>query len=214
MAKKQRATRDRLCEAAIRAASEKGLLALTLDNVAREAGVSKGGVMYHFPSKRELVQAMIEYFGSQVEQMLLRNIAEDPVARGRWARALLRSIFPIDQAPKEADAVLGPEAIDRFLLSALAAAVNDPGVIEPLREVGRRLQKRLLADPVDGMDQILIWLALDGLFLWQFVGLIDRKDELFGQVVSSLWNKVAPAEPEPTAGPAPAARKPRKGKRT
>src|ERR687886_430113 len=37
-----------------------GAPALKLDAVAAQAGVSKGGLLYHFKTKRELVQAMIE----------------------------------------------------------------------------------------------------------------------------------------------------------
>ena len=185
-------TRDKICEAAIRAASRDGLLAMTLDNVAKEAGVSKGGVMYHFPSKDELVRGMLEYFGTQVEQMVLQRIADDPNPRFRWARAIVTCLFPApDSLPVEADGeVMSPEVLDRFMLAALAAAVNSPGLIEPLRQVGLRLRQRLLSDPEDGLEQLLVWLAVDGLFLWQYVGLIRRDDPLYANIGAVLRAKV------------------------
>lgn len=92
-------TREKICEAAIRTASRDGLLAMTLDNVAREAGVSKGGVMYHFPSKEELVRGMLEYFGAKVELMILQRIADDPEPRFRWVRSMLSCLFPDPESP-------------------------------------------------------------------------------------------------------------------
>ena len=37
-----------------------GAVHLTLDAVAERAGVSKGGLLYHFPSKESLLQAMVD----------------------------------------------------------------------------------------------------------------------------------------------------------
>ena len=37
-----------------------GAAALTLDAVAAEAGVSKGGVLYHFGSKRALIDGLLD----------------------------------------------------------------------------------------------------------------------------------------------------------
>ena len=53
-------TRKRLLDAAAAVVRRDGAQALTLDAVAAEAGVSKGGLLYHFKSKRELLDAMLE----------------------------------------------------------------------------------------------------------------------------------------------------------
>jgi AcrR family transcriptional regulator len=207
MSAKAQSTRDSLCEAAIRTATRDGLLSMTLDNVAREAGVSKGGVMYHFPTKDDLVRAMIEHFGAKLEESMLRQIADDPEPRGRWARAMLNLVVPDRDpesvAPPQTEGnVLPPETVEKFLLATLAAAVNNPGLLEPLRSLARRMQQRFLAESGGGVDQLLVWLVVDGLFLWQFVGLIDRDDPLFRRVCDELRRKVAagievPDEPSP-----------------
>jgi AcrR family transcriptional regulator len=196
-------TRDRICEAAIRTASRDGLLAMTLDNVAKEAGISKGGVMYHFPSKDDLVRGMLEYFGARVEQQVLRQMAADPEPRFRWARSMLTCLFPDPQVAADREDPLSPEVMDRFMLAALAAAVNSPGLIEPLRQVGLRLRERLLSDPADGLEQLLIWLAVDGLFLWQFVGLIRQDEPLYAEIGAALRAKVMTAATSSAAHRAP-----------
>ncbi|MFN7766835.1 MAG: TetR/AcrR family transcriptional regulator [Planctomycetaceae bacterium] len=226
---KSQATREKLCETAIEIAAREGLAAMTLDNVARHAGVSKGGVTYHFPSKDKLLEAVVEHFGERLERLVLERVANDPHPRHRWARAMLDCTFDEPaaasstgaktsrptavnesrsrhhQSPQPSslgasrlgvrpadwpDQMLEPLIIERFFLAVLAAATTQPGVIAPLRAVGHRVRERLLADPRDGFDQLLLWLALDGLLLWQFAGLIDRADPLFAQVGRELRARV------------------------
>ncbi|WP_010584816.1 TetR/AcrR family transcriptional regulator [Schlesneria paludicola] len=187
-------TVERICQAAIRTGTRDGLLAMTIDNVAKEAGVSKGGVMYHFPTKESLMTATLTYYSDLAEQMLMRRISCDPQPRMRWARAMLECVFPDPNAPErafEGDEEMHPEIIPRFMLAVLAAAVNNPGLIEPLRKLGTRLRERLMNDPEDGLDQLMVWLAVDGLFLWQFVGMIDQSDPVYRQIGESLRARVA-----------------------
>ncbi|ADB17758.1 transcriptional regulator, TetR family [Pirellula staleyi DSM 6068] len=182
--------RDLICEAAIRTAGRDGLLAMTLDNVAKEAGISKGGVMYHFPTKDDLVRGMLEYFGTQGEQMLMQRIADDPNPGMRWARAFISCMFPTPDDPAHNSPTFSPELIEKMMLTTVAAAVNAPEMLDPLRELGKRLKSRLMQDPKDGLEQLLVWLAVDGLLLWQFIGLIDRSDPLFAKVGEALRERI------------------------
>lgn len=52
--------RQEIAEAALSLASRVGLGALTFEAVAAEAGKTKGGILYHFPSKEDLARAVIE----------------------------------------------------------------------------------------------------------------------------------------------------------
>ena len=62
--------RESILEAAIHVASRDGLLAMTLDNVAREAGVSKGGLIYHFASKEQiLVEGLTRFTDELLEEV-------------------------------------------------------------------------------------------------------------------------------------------------
>jgi AcrR family transcriptional regulator len=197
-------TIERICQAAIRTATRDGLLAMTLDNVAKEAKVSKGGVMYHFPSKEHLVTKMLSYYSEQAERMLMTRIANDPEPQRRWARAMLSCLFPDPNQPRESASSesgedMSPEILQRFMLAVLAAAVNNPGLFEPLRQLGTRMRDRLLSDPDDGLEQLLIWLAVDGLFLWQFVGMIDIADPVYQRIGAALRDKVNPAPSSSTS---------------
>ena len=147
--------------------------------------------MHHFRSKDVLIEAVMAYFGDQVERMLLRKVATDPNPNWRWARAMLSSALPDPNLPPQNDVPLTDGVIERFMLATLAGAVNNPGLFAPLRVFGKQLQQRLLSDSPDGLDQLLIWLMVDGLFLWQFLGLIQRDDPLYTQIGDVLRARVA-----------------------
>ncbi|WP_313405889.1 TetR/AcrR family transcriptional regulator [Aeromicrobium sp.] len=77
----ERSTRDRLLDAFELIIVGAGSRAATLDAVAAEAGVSKGGLLYHFHSKEALVDAMIERLRRQADEDVerMREAPEGPV---------------------------------------------------------------------------------------------------------------------------------------
>ncbi|MFT4520702.1 MAG: AcrR family transcriptional regulator [Halioglobus sp.] len=60
-AQKSAMTRDRILDAAINCFVELGYTHVTTAKVASSAGVSRGAMLHHFPSKTELIQAAVEY---------------------------------------------------------------------------------------------------------------------------------------------------------
>src|SRR5215212_6184568 len=60
MARKRPSSRERILDAAAELVREVGAGRLTLDAVAERAGLSKGGLLYNFPTKEALLQGMLE----------------------------------------------------------------------------------------------------------------------------------------------------------
>ena len=60
--------RARILEAAARIVEIDGAAHLTIDAVAASAQVSKGGVLYHFPTKLALLEGMLERLLEQIRQ--------------------------------------------------------------------------------------------------------------------------------------------------
>src|SRR5436190_23026109 len=79
--------RDRLLNAAEQVAIHDGVGSLTLEAVAREAGVSKGGLLYHFPSKSDLIIAIVERLGTRCESEHARALETDSKEPGAFTRA-------------------------------------------------------------------------------------------------------------------------------
>ncbi len=53
-------TRERVVDAALSAFGTRGYDATSLDEVAAEVGVTKQAILYHFPTKEELLRASID----------------------------------------------------------------------------------------------------------------------------------------------------------
>ena len=187
----ENSARESILEAAIRVASRDGLLSMTLDNVAREAGVSKGGLIYHFASKDDLVRSLIAHFALQVEQALTAKVADDPQPSGRWVRALVDSCVlpPTDLATGVANPLLTMSGMGKFHASLLAAVAVNPALLEPLREFGKKMRGRIQAEDPQALEQLLLWMALDGLFLWELFGLISADDPLRIELINRIREK-------------------------
>jgi len=82
-----------LLKAAFREVSEKGFSEVTLDDIARRAGVSKGVTLYYFRSKEELFRELFGWLIDSIHGRMREAVAaaEDPVAK---VRALVALIFP------------------------------------------------------------------------------------------------------------------------
>src|ERR1051326_3479622 len=70
------ATRKALLDAALIVFSQKGYTAARLEDVAEHAGVSRGAIYWHFHSKAELYNTLVEETSAQTEEVIQRGIAE------------------------------------------------------------------------------------------------------------------------------------------
>jgi AcrR family transcriptional regulator len=63
--------RDRILDAAVRVIQREGVTAVTFDSVAAEAELTRGGIMYHFPSREDLLVAIHQHLADRWEAHLL-----------------------------------------------------------------------------------------------------------------------------------------------
>lgn len=82
-----------LLKAAFREVAEKGFSEVTLDDIARRAGVSKGVTLYYFDSKEELFRELFGWLVDSIHARMREAVAAeaDPVGK---IRALVALIFP------------------------------------------------------------------------------------------------------------------------
>ncbi len=87
MGRKQTIDRGALLDAAERVVLGEGAGQLTMDAVAREAGVSKGGVLYAFPSKDALIDALISRVFASMDRIVEDFIARMGDSSQNWVEA-------------------------------------------------------------------------------------------------------------------------------
>ncbi len=112
---RSRETQDRLVDAARRLFEDKGYADTSIDDIARDAGVTRGAVYHHFGGKRPLFRAVIEDIQDELAAHVDRNAEkhDDP-----WEAFVAGWISFLEQAPTagigrvlmlEAPAILGYE---------------------------------------------------------------------------------------------------------
>lgn len=148
-------TRDRLLHAAGEVIHRDGVRALTLEAVARVAGVSKGGLLYHFPNKHALIQAMTEARVTEIRVAMEHHHHENPT-HGPTASY----IASLDAAP------------NTHLDTALwAATLDDPAALTTFNTAFAELQQVLRTSTTDPTLATLLRLACDGLWLTELAGI-------------------------------------------
>lgn len=78
-----------LLQNAITLAATQGVSSLSLQQVADAAGVTKGGLLHHFPSKQALIDAVFDFLMADFNEALAEAMAADPEPHGRFTRAYL-----------------------------------------------------------------------------------------------------------------------------
>lgn len=163
-----------LLDAATAIVHRDGGAALTLDAVAKESGTSKGGVLYHFPTKEALVLGMVTRMVEHFDRGLATESAAHPPSPGRMLRAYVASSLEED-------------AYSPSVRAALVAAMStNPRLLDPLRERFAAWQAELCADGLDAAWGTLVRLAIDGLWLADLFDLAPPTGTLRRDVVDVL----------------------------
>jgi AcrR family transcriptional regulator len=143
----------KILEAAAMVMRRDGALALTLEAVAKEAGVSKGGLLYHFPNKDALLQGLLEHYLENFEQ------------------SLEASGLPFAEAYVKLGSFDGSGGL---LLGMMTVLALNPSLLESVRERWQRWYTRIPQTP----DTIVAMLATDGIFMADILKLGTPAPEL------------------------------------
>jgi len=80
--------RDALVRAGYAEILEKGIQSTTLDSVVARAGSSKGGALYYFPTKEDLLSGVLEWLLRQLNRTLDEVLEAQDSARGKLVSEL------------------------------------------------------------------------------------------------------------------------------
>jgi len=88
-----------LLDVAAKLCAEVGISNPTLEAISQRAGVSKGGLLHHFPTKQALIVALIDKLLDDLSASVESYIAKDPDPAGRFTRAYLLTCLENQKSP-------------------------------------------------------------------------------------------------------------------
>ncbi|MEO7124849.1 MAG: TetR/AcrR family transcriptional regulator [Nakamurella sp.] len=166
-------TRHRILEAVRDLLVAGGPSSVTLEAAAERAEISKGGLLYHFPSKSALYIGLLEDARDTVDAEMTKR-----AANGDAARAFLEYATP------DSDTEGG------FFTSLMAAVRTgedaDPDAIRVLGESFDAWEKPMRTAVADPVQSEIIRLVGNGLYLTAIAGLPQPDPELLKQVFDRL----------------------------
>jgi AcrR family transcriptional regulator len=153
-------TREKIIDAAMAVVRDQGVARLTLDEAAKVAGFSKGGVLYHFKSKDDLIRGMVQRLIDQCDQLNREHYESQPEGPYRWARTLVHACFDPN----------GP-AFDPVGGALLAAVTVNPDLVAPIQAMYDRWMERIQSDSPDLERAGLVCCAMDGVYFQRLMGI-------------------------------------------
>ena len=141
--------REKVLDAFEQILIEEGERAATMDATAKAAGVSKGGLLYHFGTKEALESAIIDRLRTLVAEdvAVMTAAPEGPIAY--FLRTSVMANDPIDRA---------------ILATSRLAQGGDAVASDALRDVREQWAAALRPHTRDGVALDLVMLVSDGLY--------------------------------------------------
>lgn len=159
MGRKPTITRDHLLDVAEDIVRSDGAKGLTIEALARSAGISKGGVQYSFASKDDLVGALIERWTNQFDEMLKED---EPTTAVAFVHNYIRAMRA------------SQEATNAKMAGLMIAYMRNPENLREIREWYHAMLERLGSGTPDQQAARVAFLAVEGLFLLRIVGIEDN----------------------------------------
>ncbi|MBN9530046.1 MAG: TetR family transcriptional regulator [Alphaproteobacteria bacterium] len=193
-------SRNAVIQAALAIIARDGPARLTLDAIARESGISKGGLMHQFRSKEAVLKAVLE---QQIEHF--EAISRDYEAKfaGNHPAPHLAA-----QIATSREAAVGSHVA---ALAAYGALADQPDLLSASRKLDVDKVQAIKAEADDPDLALLRWTAARGLAITAVLGLCPFSDaeraRLFDRLLDNhAWTRPATAAKPVAAGKAPKSR--------
>lgn len=177
--------RSEILDAAARVVQEEGVKAVTFESVAAAAGMTKGGLVYHFPTREAMITALHTHLAEQWEAGMTAAL---PRAVERTAAADEPSIG----ARLEAYARASMQSATRAELLFLLEGSTTPEHAAPWNDVLARWTPPTptdLSDPV-AVDRFIMRLAADGLWVYESLSSQPLDPELRQRIADLIASRI------------------------
>ena len=150
--------RDALLDALEHIISEGSVHGVTLDGVAARAGITKGGLIYHFKSKEMLLHALVERMRMRLDAHCVDPDMSPRLALRKFLIARIHYAFALSAQEK------------KVMANLLAAASSYPALMAPVKAMYEGgIEGLARVEGTAGMA-LSVWTALDGFVLLEMLG--------------------------------------------
>lgn len=175
-------SRKRIMAAAAELAFERGPGNISIEAVAVKAGLSKGGVLYHFRTKADLLAALVASHVENCRCLVGASLAAGGEGRNALAAALIAA-YRCKSGTR-----LPPAS------GLLAAVAENPDFLDPMRAYQTETLADLRRDSADADLATVVFLALEGLKalrLFGFEGLAPAEEDRVLERMAALLRPIS-----------------------
>ncbi len=176
MGTKAKAKRHLILDTAKQIIIEHGVISLTLDSVAKKAGISKGGLLYHFPNKDSLIKGLAQYIFDEFCLNFYTYAEQDADENGKWCRALIKA------------SKVDLEQYGELHVGILATSLLEPEVANTISTGYTAILEKLEEDGIDSETATIIRLSLDGIYYSQSLNVAPLEKEKKNEIIERLLN--------------------------
>lgn len=173
MGRRRTIDRDQLLDAAEAVIGREGAAGLTIDAVAKEMGITKGGVQYCFGTKDALIDAIFERWGKAYDSLFEAVAGKQPT--------------PLTRVRAHAEATQRSDELSSSKAAALMAAlIQTPEHLEGSNQWYRSRLEGLDLSAPEGRRARLAFLAVEGAFMLRYFRLMDIGQEEWDSMLDDV----------------------------
>lgn len=172
MSKKEE-TQSTILDAAERAINAKGIANTKISDIAKEAGVSKGGVFHHFPTKKSVILGIIDRYEKTLYSLRDEIHGELPEQPFRKLKATLLALIKHPNHSNNDTA-------------NIITLLSDAELRHKIGRVKKNLFNDVMADAPDPKRAALAMIFYDGVWLSEMFDTKIYPDDLIPSIVAGL----------------------------
>ncbi|KXV66223.1 TetR/AcrR family transcriptional regulator [Acetobacter orleanensis] len=186
MARPRTINRDRVMDCAEQLVQRDGAVALTLDAVAREAGITKGGLQYCFGCKDDLIAALIDRWIASFEADVRQHTPPNASAADK-VRAYVQVCAQMDEATRTR------------IVGTLMTLLHSPDHLRRIRDWYTGWLTHDFCHSDEARQIRTMFFAAEGAFFLRSFGFITMQDKEWHDAFADIQRLIMPASPAEAA---------------
>jgi AcrR family transcriptional regulator len=175
MAKHKDNARERLMSCMMDIVRDEGAGALTYDNLVAKSGLTRGGILYHFPSKDSMLQGLVDdYIRQEVEKVEARW-----EKHGKTADGLLKAEI---ECALEAD-----DKDQQINVSLLPVVIQNPAMMKEIQQIVEERYQNLDQTSIGFEKAALTLLVVDAFEMSKAFGFTLLSEKKRKQILKFLY---------------------------